>query len=55
MKYAALCCIAKDEDAFLKEWLACHSLMGFEHFIIYDNQSSRPIADQLEGFAGPDS
>ena len=55
MKYAALCCIAKDEDAFLKEWLACHSLMGFEHFIIYDNQSNRPIADLLEGFAGPDS
>ena len=54
MKYAALCCIAKDEDAFLKEWLACHSLIGFEHFIIYDNVSRRPIADLLRDFAGPD-
>lgn len=54
MKYAALCCIAKDEDAFLKEWLAYHSLIGFEHFIIYDNLSSRPIADLLRDFAAPD-
>ena len=54
MKYAALCCIAKDEDAFLKEWLVYHSLIGFEHFIIYDNQSRRPIADLLRDFAAPD-
>ena len=54
MKYAALCCIAKDEDLFLKEWLAYHALIGFEHFLIYDNNSGRPIADLLDGFAGAD-
>ncbi len=54
MKYAALCCIAKDEDLFLKEWLVYHSLIGFEHFFVYDNNSARPIADLLDGFAGPD-
>lgn len=54
MKYAALCCIAKDEDLFLKEWLAYHSLIGFEHFIIYDNNSATPIAELLDGFAGPE-
>lgn len=54
MKYAALCCIAKDEDLFLKEWLAYHSLIGFEHFFVYDNNSGRPVADLLAGFAGPD-
>ena len=54
MKYAALCCIAKNEDFFLKEWLAYHALIGFEHFIIYDNNSDRPIADFLNGFAEAD-
>jgi hypothetical protein len=54
MKYAALCCIAKDEDIFLKEWLAYHSLIGFEHFVIYDNNSRLPIRTLLQGFAGPD-
>ena len=37
MKYAALCCIAKDEDLFLKEWLTYHSLIGFE--ILRDSRS----------------
>lgn len=47
MKYCALCCIAKDEDLFLKEWIAYHALIGVEHFYIYDNVSSIPIADLL--------
>lgn len=51
--YCALCCIAKDEDAFLKEWLAYHALIGFEHFIIYDNLSASPIIELLEGWADP--
>ena len=51
MHYLALCCIAKDEDPFLKEWLAYHSLLGVEHFYIYDNMSKIPIATLLEGFA----
>lgn len=55
MKYCALCCIAKDEDLFLKEWLAYHALIGFEHFIIYDNLSAVPIADFLRGWADPES
>lgn len=51
MKYCALCCIAKDEDLFLREWLAYHALIGFEHFIIYDNLSERPIHSFLSGWA----
>ncbi|MDR0828152.1 MAG: glycosyltransferase family 92 protein [Desulfovibrio sp.] len=50
-EYCALCCIAKDEDPFLKEWLVYHSLLGFEHFIIYDNQSALPISRFLSSFA----
>lgn len=50
MRYLALCCIAKDEDPFLKEWIAYHSLLGVEHFFIYDNESRRPIREVLDGF-----
>lgn len=53
MKYCALCCTAKDEDPFLKEWLAYHTLIGFEHFIIYDDGSTVPIARLLDGWAHP--
>ena len=51
--YLTLCCIVKDEDPFLKEWLAYHALLGVEHFYIYDNMSKRPVRDALEGFADP--
>ena len=51
MKYCALCCIAKDEDLFLKEWLTYHALLGFEHFFIYDNLSTIPIAEFLGDWA----
>jgi hypothetical protein len=53
LKYCALCCIAKDEDIFLKEWLTYHALIGFEHFLIYDNVSAVPITELLEGWASP--
>ena len=53
MRYCALCCIAKDEDRFLKEWLCYHALIGFEHFFIYDNLSALPVATLLEGWASP--
>lgn len=54
MRYLALCCIAKDEDPFLREWLAYHSLLGVEHFYVYDNCSRRPVSELLKGFAGAD-
>lgn len=47
MKYCAACCMAKDEDLFLKEWIAYHYLLGFEHFIIYDDNSTIPIETLL--------
>lgn len=51
MYYLGLCCIAKDEDLFLKEWIAYHALLGVERFFIYDNESARPIHELLETFA----
>lgn len=45
--YLALCCIVRDEDPFLREWLAYHALLGVERFYIYDNMSARPIRQSL--------
>ncbi|MDL2267558.1 glycosyltransferase family 2 protein [Desulfovibrio sp. OttesenSCG-928-G15] len=51
MHYLTLCCIAKEETPFLKEWLAYHAQRGVEHFYVYDNMSQTPIRDVLGGFA----
>ena len=51
MQYAALCCIAKDEDLFLHEWVAYHALLGFERIFIYDNCSAVPITQLLGPWA----
>ena len=47
MPYLAFCAIAKDEDPFLEEWIAYHTLLGVEAFYIYDHESSTPIAESL--------
>lgn len=51
MHYLALCCIAKDEAPYLKEWLAYHASLGVEHFYIYDNCSAVLVRDALGSFA----
>jgi hypothetical protein len=38
-----LVAIAKDENAHLKEWIGHHINAGFDHVIIYDNNSKTPI------------
>ena len=53
MKYCALCCTACDEDRFLGEWLAYHALLGFEHFIVYDDCSAKPISELLGAWLRP--
>lgn len=45
MHYLSACCIVKDEDPFLHEWLTYHALLGVEHFYIYDNESARPARE----------
>lgn len=42
--YLSACCILKDEEPFIFEWLTYHSLIGVEHFFIYDNESKNPVA-----------
>lgn len=41
--YLAVCCIIKDENEYLEEWLDYHVRIGVEHFFIYDNGSKSPV------------
>lgn len=40
MLRTAACVIVKDEERDIAEWLVYHSLLGFDCFIIFDNNSS---------------
>ncbi len=41
----ALCCIAKDEDEYLSEWIEYYFDIGFSHIYIYDNNDTDSIND----------
>lgn len=44
MKYRAIISTqVKDEDCYLDEWIAYHLALGFEHIVIYDNESTKPL------------
>ena len=51
MQYLALCAIVKDEGPFLKEWILYHSMIGVEHFFLYDNGSNPPVSETLGDLA----
>jgi hypothetical protein len=34
---AAMCCVAKDEEAYIDEWVDYHHALGFDSIQIYDN------------------
>ena len=48
--YLAACIIIKNEVEYIKEWLDFHLLVGFDKIIIYDNESSDNLKDQLEDY-----
>jgi O-antigen biosynthesis protein len=39
MDRIAICAIFKDESPYLLEWLAFHTMIGIDHFVLYDNGS----------------
>ena len=47
MYYTTICAIAKDENPHLKEWILYHFAIGFEHIVIYDNNSKIPVSTEL--------
>jgi hypothetical protein len=42
----SLCCIIKDER-YLEEFIIYYTIIGVEHFYIYDNESKIPIKERL--------
>lgn len=46
--YISVCCIIKDENSYLKEWMEYYLKTGVEHFFIYDNESSEPVIHTLK-------
>lgn len=46
--YLALCCIVKDENEYLDEWIWYHRKVGVEQFYIFDNNSKVPVTDTLK-------
>lgn len=45
-----LCGMFKDEAPFLKEWIEYHRIVGFDHFYLYNNNSSDNYEDVLEPY-----
>jgi hypothetical protein len=45
----SICAILKDEPAgHIKEWIYFHTIVGVEHFWLYDNESAVPIKETLK-------
>ena len=40
-----VCPMVKDETGFLSEWVAFHEMQGFNHIILYDNNSTLPLTE----------
>lgn len=39
----ALCCIAKNEDQYVDEWLRYNHALGFDHIFMYENDWTCPV------------
>ncbi|GGB80300.1 glycosyltransferase family 92 protein [Dyadobacter sediminis] len=46
--YLSICCIVKDENEYLEEWINYHRKIGVQHFYIYDNESKKPVRQTLQ-------
>lgn len=51
LKYkASICAIFKDESPYLKEWIEFHLLVGFDHFYLFNNNSSDNYRETLKPY-----
>lgn len=50
-KYAiSICTIFKDEAPYIKEWIEFHSMMGVDHFYLYNNGSTDNYLEILQPY-----
>jgi hypothetical protein len=50
LNYFSVCCIAFNEQPYIKEWVIHHLLVGAEKIIIFDNESDPPLEQSLREF-----
>ncbi len=48
--YFTICSVMKNEGPYLEEWIEFHRLVGCEHFILYDNDSTDNTAEVLQRY-----
>jgi Glycosyl transferase family 2 len=41
----SLCCVVKDEEAYLDEWVDYHLALGFTDIILYDNSQNKDLSN----------
>lgn len=46
----AIVAIAKNEQDYIKEWVAFHKVMGFDKIILYDNDSTDNMVEKIKPF-----
>jgi hypothetical protein len=46
----AICCIAKNEGPYIREWIDYHIQIGVSRFYIYDNESREPLSELLSDY-----
>lgn len=40
---AVICCIARDEELYIEEWITYHLKLGFNRVYVYDNNLDKPL------------
>lgn len=50
----AACLMFKDSASYLEEWLRFHEEVGFDHFYLYDNDSSDDYRDVIQPWLNAD-
>lgn len=46
----AIVAIAKNEEDYIKEWVAFHKVVGFDKIILYDNDSTDSMVEEIKPF-----
>lgn len=46
----AIVAIAKNEQDYIKEWVSFHKVMGFDKIILYDNDSTDNMVEEIKPF-----
>lgn len=47
---AVICCIAKDEELYIQEWIEYHLKLGFDRVYIYDNSNDHVLESLIKTY-----